>query len=840
MATIPADDLLGGVSRQPEPIRLTNQLQEMIGCDPNISKGLTKRPSHTVLDQIPGASIDEDAFTHFFEDSGGRRYCMVIEGDTVQPSAPITIWDLDQTQATTVTFTDPDQRDYFIKNVGSIDRDTFRVVTVADSTFIINRDITVVQEPGTPIVTFDADVNNRALFIKQGKADSVYKVTITWVDDGPPVAHTATATVTTGTTTVTDRNPDKIAANIVTALGVDNAQFITDFDPQVEGGVIYFSTNVSKWENITIAVREDPVGQGQGMIAINGSVKVFTDLPASFRGTSRLLVKGDETNSFSDYFVRFTLDGDTASTSMGKGTWSETSELDDTGFDIETVAIILKVDRTTDVANKGHPFDIDFLLPDGTTYSDRIVGDSKSAADPTFVGKTIRDVFFHKNRLGFLTDENVVLSETSQFLNFYPTTVLDVLDSDPIDVAADSGAINILENAVSFDRNLIVFSKDTQFSLRGDQSGLGPSTAALNPVSYFESDILVRPVVTGKSIMFTNKQDTESSKVMEYQAVDIDLFDANDATTHIPKYMDGNVRGMASHATDRTTVLWTNRSDTDNLATLYINNFLWKGEAKIQNAWHKWELNNSAYEFGKIMGAHFFNDKLVVLLHEGNETDSYFVEIINDDPNVDIGTESAPKPPFKYSIDFRQDDTDFTIVPDGPNFKFTYVFGSEANLPEIIRISASDPKFQQIDIISSNDVAGGVEIVIAVDSDFIIGYAPNCSWKPSRPTATDQNGKPVLHMIQKMEIHDWRVYHENTKSYDVTTASRGRDSSTDTFEAATFEEALFNAVPLSTDDYESSIDLMYRDIDITVESNNIFPATWVLQEWHIDVHSSKG
>jgi hypothetical protein len=40
-----------------------------------------------------------------------------------------------------------------------------------------------------------------------------------------------------------------------------------------------------------------------------------------------------------------------------------------------------------------------------------------------------------RNRLGFLSDENVIFSRASEFFEFFPETITQVLATDPIDVA---------------------------------------------------------------------------------------------------------------------------------------------------------------------------------------------------------------------------------------------------------------------------------------------------------------------------------------------------------------------------------------------------------------------
>ena len=59
-------------------------------------------------------------------------------------------------------------------------------------------------------------------------------------------------------------------------------------------------------------------------------------------------------------------------------------------------------------------------IPGGVPeWGNRTCGDLDTAPDPSFIGFPINDVFIFKNRLGFLADENVILSQTKEFFNFF-------------------------------------------------------------------------------------------------------------------------------------------------------------------------------------------------------------------------------------------------------------------------------------------------------------------------------------------------------------------------------------------------------------------------------------
>ena len=82
-------------------------------------------------------------------------------------------------------------------------------------------------------------------------------------------------------------------------------------------------------------------------------------------------------------------------------------------------------------------------------WGERICGDLNSSLNPSFIGNKINNVFFFRNRLGFLANDNVILSTVSKFFTFFPETVLTVIDSDPIDVAASHTKVAILKNAIN-------------------------------------------------------------------------------------------------------------------------------------------------------------------------------------------------------------------------------------------------------------------------------------------------------------------------------------------------------------------------------------------------------
>ena len=100
-------------------------------------------------------------------------------------------------------------------------------------------------------------------------------------------------------------------------------------------------------------------------------------------------------------------------------------------------------------------------------YGPRVAGDLESAPDPSFVGRKINDIFFFRNRLGFISDEEVNMSRSAEFFKFYPETVTTILDTDPIDLSVSHTKVSILRHAIPYNEELLLFSDQSQFILKG-------------------------------------------------------------------------------------------------------------------------------------------------------------------------------------------------------------------------------------------------------------------------------------------------------------------------------------------------------------------------------------
>lgn len=218
-------------------------------------------------------------------------------------------------------------------------------------------------------------------------------------------------------------------------------------------------------------------------------------------------------------------------------------------------------------------------------WQPRRVGDYDSNPNPTFVGRSIRDMFFYRNRFGVTVDENVVLSRAGDFGNFYRLTVVDYLPDEVVDVAASETSVTKMEFAVPFQGSLMMFSDQTQFKLTHNEV-LSGATVSLDVTTQYPMVPGVRPARSGADVYFAS-QGSGWGLVREYFVNSEGIVhDAADVTSHVPQYIPTSIHGLvAAPEFDSVFVLTTGHSNA-----IYAYKYYWQSETeKAQSAWNTWE-----------------------------------------------------------------------------------------------------------------------------------------------------------------------------------------------------------------------------------------------------------
>ena len=130
--------------------------------------------------------------------------------------------------------------------------------------------------------------------------------------------------------------------------------------------------------------------------------------------------------------------------------------------------------------------------------------------NPSFVDSPISNVHFYRNRLVFLSQENVVMSNAGSLFDFFPTSAIGVAVSDPIDLSVSTNYSSVLQDSIVINNGMVLFSKYQQFMLNTSNDILSPATAKISEISRYEFDIDSRPVALGTNIGFMGLATTHS------------------------------------------------------------------------------------------------------------------------------------------------------------------------------------------------------------------------------------------------------------------------------------------------------------------------------------------
>ena len=372
--------------------------------------------------------------------------------------------------------------------------------------------------------------------------------------------------------------------------------------------------------------------------------KAFTDLPAvGVKNGFVAKIKGDNSVNQDDFYVKFEADD------LGKGVWREClAPKLDRHFNVATMPHrLVRLFDDDEIVPITNPLGITFVFEPVKSVTDtrtvatvstayerigwraRLAGDDDLNPFPSFVGGAITDIFFHKNRLGFLNDENVIFSESGNYYNFFPLTVITAVDSNPIDVTVSNDKVSLLKHAVPFSETLLFFSELQQFKL-SEQEILSPATVSIDVTTQFETDARAKPVSVGRYVFFSFQRG-EFSGVREYFVDNRkEVNDAVEVTAHVPQYIPGKITNLVSSSNEQILVC----QSSDEPQNLYIYKYYWQASDKIQSSWSVWKFGND------ILNCTFIGSTLQILI---NRDDGAYLE------NINLSTDS--------SIAIMEDDT---------------------------------------------------------------------------------------------------------------------------------------------------------------------------------------
>ena len=345
---------------------------------------------------------------------------------------------------------------------------------------------------------------------------------------------------------------------------------------------------------------------GENIGVAKGSVESISDMPKVAMSGMIMKVAGNPEESVDDYYAKFV--GQDAIVSEGH--WEETI----------APGIQYKIDAATMPHVMVRQFDDSRGVLTGTAYkayftwgeydwTNRLVGDTETNADPSFVGSKITGMTFHKGRLGLMSGESLSMTEAGQSKNFWRTTVVDILDTGRIDLTASTRDASNLRSSVEIQDALILFSGQNQLVLDSGGTLLTPSSAGLISASGFQASTKAKPVASGNIALFGFTRGDYSGVSQFYQ--DRDGFNAVEVSGHVPNYLQGDIRLMSVCEAENMAAFVTDATGLEN--TIFIYKWHSIGKDRVQSAWSKVEMPGVL----KILDIGFIDSHLYIGLIRG-------------------------------------------------------------------------------------------------------------------------------------------------------------------------------------------------------------------------------
>jgi len=634
---------LGGVSRQSDDKKLPNQVRECLNGYPDPTFGLTKRPGFKWISNLgtgttydnckwfyihrdndekyigcikpvsiavtsngtsgatdkvgvavnaTSGSGDKDSTTVNLTASGGVVTGITIKdagtgyvtNDTITITASaagtganvvgtITLGDIDIWNATTgvactITYGSGAQSHL----LGT--RTNYDVLTVQDTSIITNNLYTV-KELDAPNYKTKA----RAALVLAGSPVGKYNVTISDIDGsnaGSITEYDSPATATYDQL-LTELRTRILALNISNlavdkyddALHLERNSGATEFKVTASGGVTNDKLNV-----------------------VQDVVDNVSQLP--FNSVHDRTVKVVNTDSVYDtYWAKFVAEDGTS----GRGYWAETVD--------PTVSTGL-VDTTMphELINTGtNAFTFRKI-----TWTARKVGDNITNPQPSFVGQKIQQSFFHNSRLGILSKDNVALSQTQDFYNFYAISAQTQTDSDPVDLSCSAIRPAALHGVIPTTQGLVLFSKSQQFLMGSGNGILTPSTTTIRTISNYEMDTDVDPIDMGTNINFISKTPAYTrvfGMVTRGQDENPQVLDIGKVVNEwVPATIDTFIASPQNQ-------FLAMSSQSDNKIYFYRTHN--DGKNNVMESWYNWQL------MGNVQGMALDSDEMFAVTKQGSQ-----------------------------------------------------------------------------------------------------------------------------------------------------------------------------------------------------------------------------
>tara|TARA_R100000152_G_scaffold11580_1_gene4914 strand:- start:608 stop:3823 length:3216 start_codon:yes stop_codon:yes gene_type:complete len=243
------------------------------------------------------------------------------------------------------------------------------------------------------------------------------------------------------------------------------------------------------------------------------------------------------------------------------------------------------------------------------TYEDALVGDETTNPWPSFVGNKIRKMIFFRNRVCFMSDENIIMSKPGlKTFDFFNKTALTFSNVDPIDLSVGSDKPAIIYDAIQVNTGLILFTKTQQFMLTTDSDILSPNTAKINTLANYNFNSQTNPISLGVTIGWLDNAGKNSRFFEMQRTMREGEPDVVEQSKLVSKLFNKELR-LISNSRENGVIFFSEVGTS----TIYCYRYFNSEEKRIQAAWFTWEVP------GAIQHHAVLDDSLYVIVRNNSK-----------------------------------------------------------------------------------------------------------------------------------------------------------------------------------------------------------------------------
>ena len=536
---------------------------------------------------------------------------------------------------------------------------------------------------------------------------------------------------------------------------------------------------------------------GAGLGLVHKEVDALSDLPVRSPDGFRVAVRGSAESDEDDYYLRFeTNDGQ----AFGEGGWVE-----DVGPDIE-----IALDPNTlplQIVNTA----LNTFTVNTTKWAQRKAGDDNTNPFPSFVGKKLNNFVFFKNRLGFIYEDSVVLSEAGELFNFFRTTVRTLLDTAPIDVTSATANVTNLRSSVAFQENLLLFADRGQFVLKGDP--LTNETITLEAVTNYDVNTSEDPLAIGSYVYFPFKRGNFLG-MQEYSLnATTDVYDSDDITTQVSGYIEnGNILVTSgSSATDL--IALTSGGDT-----IYIYKYFFNGREKVVSAWSKFKMPFD------VISLEFINSSLFVV--GVKDEDTLLTEMKCEELRLEDDTFDG----FTIHLDMLKKHT-FVGNPTTTPVNTLIDLGFTPGPDDVVEVYDSHGNRVIVNFVSSNQAS-----IQSYNRTCFSGLRYSLEYTFSEPVFK-QGNPPVVSGLSRMILRNGTLFFTDAVDFQVEVTPFARDKRIFTYSPNVLNVTATDSLLAQDGKLRFSIFTQAKDSLIKIVNSSAFASNFQACEFEANVHT---